>query len=301
MAVGPREGVAIGEIAVYSPLILAAIFVAFRQSFFKQIGWVYVVVFCGLRLASGALGILSTNHPTNQSDAAWTAILGSIGLSPLLLACLGLLKRVSVLRLLGNYRCKIKVLMSNRNDFLRPGSFIILVLRLVHIPCLIALILGIIGGTDLEHPDEQDKGYKYLKASAIVFLLTYLATLALALLTVPEFSRMKRGEVGIMLAVLASLPFLAVRVLYSLLADFKHDSTFNIIDGNVWVQLAMALIMELIVAIMYILAGGAAERFEHLKRSQSIEMSGGKGSGNAYAPQQWPQGQQPPASPQYNV
>ncbi|MDI1491546.1 MAG: hypothetical protein OHK93_002755 [Ramalina farinacea] len=281
MAIGSREGVAIGEIAVYTPLILAAVFVAFRQSFFKQIGWVYVVVFCGLRLASGALGVLSANNPKSTSDAAWTAILGSIGLSPLLLACLGCLKRV--------------------NDFLRPRSFIILALRLVHIPCLIALILGIIGGTDLEHPDEQDKGYKYLKASAIIFLLTYLATLALALLTIPEFSRLRRGELGIMLAVLASLPFLAVRVLYSLLADFKHDSTFNIIDGNVWVQLAMALIMELIVAIMYILAGGAAERFEDLKRSQSIEMSGGKGSGNAYAPQQWPQGQQAPPAPQYNV
>ena len=100
MATGSREGVAIGEIAVYSPLILAAIFVAFRQSFIKQIGWVYVVVFCGLRLASGALGILSADHPTSQSDAAWTAILGSIGLSPLLLACMGLLKRVLVLRLL---------------------------------------------------------------------------------------------------------------------------------------------------------------------------------------------------------
>lgn len=191
--------------------------------------------------------------------------------------------------------------MSNRNDFLRPRSFLILALRLIHVPCLIALILGIVGGTDLEHPDKQDKGYKFLKASAILFLLTYLATLAIALFTIPELSRLKRGEMGVMLAVLASLPFLAVRVLYSLLADFKHDSTFNIIDGNVWVQLAMALIMELIVAVMYILAGGAAEKFEDLKRSQSMEMSGRKENGNAYAPQRWPQGQQPPPAPQYNV
>lgn len=108
MAIGSREGVAIGEIAIYAPLILAATFVAFRQSFFKQIGWVYLVVFCALRLASGAIGVLSADHPTNQSDAAWTAILGSIGLSPLLLACMGLLKRVSVPSLLRIHPCKIE-------------------------------------------------------------------------------------------------------------------------------------------------------------------------------------------------
>ena len=94
MTVGAREGVAIGEIAVYSPVFHAALNVAFRQSFFRQIGGVYLVLFCGLRIASGALGVMSADNPTNKTDAAWTAILGSIGLSPLLLACAGLLKRV---------------------------------------------------------------------------------------------------------------------------------------------------------------------------------------------------------------
>ena len=192
--------------------------------------------------------------------------------------------------------------VDDRNDFLRPQSFIVLAIRLNHIPCLIALILGVVGGTDLEHVDKQDQGYKYLKASAILFLITYLTTVALALLTIPEFSRLKRGELGIMVSVLASFPFLAVRILYSLLADFKHDDNFNIISGKVYVQLGMELIMELVVAILFILAGAAAERYEDIKRGlESMEMSGGKMNGNTYAPQQWQQGQPPPPPPQYNV
>lgn len=92
-----REDICIAELAVYIPSIILAGAVIFRHGFSKGRPWVYLIVFCGLRIASAILGILSVNHPTSRDDATWAAILGSIGLSPLFLATSGLLRRMYVL------------------------------------------------------------------------------------------------------------------------------------------------------------------------------------------------------------
>lgn len=89
-----REDIAIAELAVYIPSIILAIGIIIRHGFSKGRAWIYLIVFCGLRIASAILEILSVKHPTNRDDATWTAVLGSIGLSPLFLVTCGLLIRV---------------------------------------------------------------------------------------------------------------------------------------------------------------------------------------------------------------
>ena len=89
-----RENIAIAEVAVYAVFIFPAIYVCIRHGCIKQLGWFYLVIFCGLRIGSGIMGIEFAKHPTSRDDATWSAILGSIGLSPLLLAEIGLLERL---------------------------------------------------------------------------------------------------------------------------------------------------------------------------------------------------------------
>ena len=89
-----RENIAIAELAVYIPSIILAIAIIFKHGFAKGRAWIYLIVFCGLRIASAAIEILSVKHPTSRDDATWAAILGSIGLSPLFLVATGLLRRV---------------------------------------------------------------------------------------------------------------------------------------------------------------------------------------------------------------
>ena len=64
-----REDVAIAEIAVYIPSILLAITIIFRHNFFKGRTWIYIILFCGLRIASAMLEALSSDHPTSRDDA----------------------------------------------------------------------------------------------------------------------------------------------------------------------------------------------------------------------------------------
>ena len=79
-----------------------------------------------------------------------------------------------------------------------------------------------------------------------------------------EFSNLPWGEKRILYAVLASLPLLAVRLLYSLLADFKNDSTFNTVDGNATVQLCMAIIEEFIVTLFFLVSGYVAPALQSM-------------------------------------
>ena len=98
--VNTSEVIAYAEICVYIPTFILTIIVVFRHGFQKQLGWIYLAIFCIVRVSGAGFKIESTHHPTSKTDAEWSAILQSVGLSPLLMASLGLLKRMSVSYLL---------------------------------------------------------------------------------------------------------------------------------------------------------------------------------------------------------
>lgn len=90
----PSESLDIAELAIYLPLLFLTLFVVFRHGIHRQSGWIYLAIFCLIRIIGAALGIAAAKNPSNVSDLEWSAILGSVGISPLLLASLGLLKRM---------------------------------------------------------------------------------------------------------------------------------------------------------------------------------------------------------------
>lgn len=65
----------------------------------------------------------------------------------------------------------------------------------------------------------------------------------------------------ILYVVLASLPLLAVCLLYSLL---EHDSTFNIVDGNATAQLCMAISKDFAVTFSFVVADFMAPALDRL-------------------------------------
>lgn len=137
---------------------------------------------------------------------------------------------------------------------------------MLHIPILLALILSIVGGTRISssNTSKHSSGEDFEKAGVIIFPISFIAIVAFALLTLAELRNLPRGEKHILYAVLASLPLLAVRLLYSLLADFKDDSTFNIVDGNATVQLCMAIIEEFLVTFFFLVSGFVAPALESI-------------------------------------
>jgi hypothetical protein len=92
--VSTDSGIAIAEICVYVPVLLLALITVFRHGLGKQLGWIYLVIFSIIRITGAGFKIASENDPTNSTDQEWSAILAFVGLNPLLMASLGLLKRV---------------------------------------------------------------------------------------------------------------------------------------------------------------------------------------------------------------
>jgi hypothetical protein len=83
-----------------------------------------------------------------------------------------------------------------------------------------------------------------------------------------HFRGIIQGDETILIAVGASIPFLLVRLVYSLMVVFAHNPDFNVLTGSVIIQAFMATLEEFIVVLLYVTAGLRAPK---IRRSQ-IEM-----------------------------
>lgn len=93
--VSERFAIAIAEIIVYALLLPISLFITVRHGISKSSGYLPLCIFCCLRLSAAGLGIASeTDGHTNRAHLVWSEILGSVGLSPLLIAGVSLITRV---------------------------------------------------------------------------------------------------------------------------------------------------------------------------------------------------------------
>ena len=299
-----REAIAVAILAYYVPGLFISLFVSVRQSLLKQMGFFYLVIFCIIRIAGAILEIMSQKHPSNKTDAEWAAILTSIGLSPLFLATNGLLKRVYVQppppsSIPPSCITYLRPYENNRIDLSHNSTLRIRILQFVQIPCYLALILAIVGGTRLSStdPSRQDSAHTYMKVAGILFLLVFIIIVVMAAGTAPHFRAIPDGsETRIFVAILLAIPFLAVRLLYTLLCDFKDDATFNILDGNAFVQLGMSIIMEAVVTGTFVVVGLLAPKWSFYADQQAMRGRDGLKDEVGLVPQGLP-----PAPPQQQM
>lgn len=87
-----RGGVSIFELIFYFPAIVVATIVCSRHGFGRSAGWVFTLILCLIRIIGACCQLATYNSPTEGLLEA-VIILESIGISPLLLATLGLLSR----------------------------------------------------------------------------------------------------------------------------------------------------------------------------------------------------------------
>jgi hypothetical protein len=260
------EVVSVLELIVYIPIFLATLFIIFRHGFKRQLGWIYLTLFCLIRVVGAGFKIASVHNPTNVTDAEWGAILNSVGLSPLLLASMGLLKRVTD-QVSTHIRSNTNILpvggivgklVTSRATATSRRSRIIQVAQL---PTTIALILCIVGGTDASssNPSDVKEGPNYIKAGVIIFFLIWLLLATLVVITIKDVSSAPKGERRIYFVVTIAIPLLAIRLLWSLISAFGHSRRFSVTDGSAVVLFFMAVLEEFTIVCMYVFAGLTAD------------------------------------------
>ncbi|CAI7630901.1 unnamed protein product [Penicillium glandicola] len=273
MAIVTAEHIAIAELIIYIPTALLTIWVVLRHGFHRQLGWIYLSIFSGIRVGGAVMEILSTKNPNNANDKEWAVILQSVGLSPLLLSTLGLLKRVFdeiSQHVPSSPDSKQNIFLQTFASFGITGRLMKIyskratatsrrskTVQLLHLPALIALILAISGGTDQASSNISDhaSGKTKTRVAIILFLAIYLAACTLWTITVRDIGLMVSSQKRIFFCVLLALPFIAVRVLYSLIGDFGNHPQFSVVDGDTRIQLVMATLEEFVVVLLYTILG----------------------------------------------
>lgn len=237
-----HQGIAAGEVAIYVPALLIAGFLTYKHGLGKSAGWYFLIVFSLARVLGGSTQLATINDPKNIGLLTATSILTNIGFSPLTLATLGLLSRL--------------VESINKTQKNMHFSFSTKHLKTIEFLMTIALILGIVGGVNAgnaasKSPTGAAPTQTLSKVATAIFIVCYIATVLSTIITSLSISHAEEGEKRLLLAISLSLPFLAIRLIYSCIATFTTNKHFSLLTGSAWILLFVALLPELVVVVFY--------------------------------------------------
>jgi hypothetical protein len=287
----PKGDLSAAELAFFSPALLIGVYIIVRHGFSRRLGWLYIVLLSILRIIGASCTLyMETNNDYTASLLETAAITSAVGTTPLLLALMGFLERIN---------------QSMDQEGLSPT-----VVRPIQLLAVVGLVLAIVGGTYEAPPTTANQlkaGRDLMEAASIIFLCIYLALAAIAVYTQFRIRWVVTTERRLLLAGLLSLPFLLVRMIYTVCAGFsKPGSTFYFQDVNVWAQAFMQFLMEAIVVSLYIFAGILTPKVVRQEPAQGtkdpegdVEMNRPVGQETGYARFSEQQQQRQGARPQF--
>ncbi|KAJ5771110.1 uncharacterized protein N7511_003161 [Penicillium nucicola] len=255
-----RHGISILEIIVYSPTLLLALWMAFHHGFKKSSGWYFFVVFSLARIIGAACYLATISAPSNINLYITWAVCTSLGISPLILACIGLLSRAN------------DSIMRKTAKPLSPMLF-----RGVSLISLVALIVSIVGNTensDITHGMINTE----TQVALVLFLVTWIGACILLLLIASRSSSIEDGEHRLLLAVGISLPLILVRLIYSFIYAFGHKTQFSMLSGNVTIQLVMTVLEEIVIVLVCLGIGLTLQVRPSVEYSHQPSVSDGQGA-----------------------
>lgn len=129
-----------------------------------------------------------------------------------------------------------------------------IIFRLVGLVALVALVFSIVGATensDLTHGLVNTKS----EVGFILFLITWVGACGMFLVVARQSHSIEDGEHRLLLAVGISLPLILVRLIYSFIYIFGHRQAFNMLSGNVTIQLVMSVLEEIIIVLVCLSVG----------------------------------------------
>lgn len=142
----------------------------------------------------------------------------------------------------------------------------------LHVPCFVALILYIVGDSRLASSSTStvNAGKTLTRAAWWLLLLTYIILAQLIVVVAQECRRRFREEALVVVALVAAIPYLAVRLLYSLFVDVIEIGVFSLTSGNAIARLCMATLMEFALVVFFTTAGITTPRSRDPKSAKSF-------------------------------
>ncbi|KAF2224978.1 hypothetical protein BDZ85DRAFT_280182 [Elsinoe ampelina] len=227
-----------------------------QHGFRRADGWLYLILLSLIRLIGNSTGIAYVSHPTNLNLLACELICQTIGISPLLLVLLGLTNQTRVARPTpqsSSPPCKTTHPATHSKEPLLTRAAYLLV--------LLALILSVTAGTYSFStvPSKVTLSHALARVGATLYLLAFLVTATIAFISWRRRHHQPRTN-RVLQALVASLPFLGVRVVYGAVAayDYEDRGTFGAASDTVRAVVVRAVLgfaMEAVVVGLCVGAG----------------------------------------------
>ncbi|KII86377.1 hypothetical protein PLICRDRAFT_56088 [Plicaturopsis crispa FD-325 SS-3] len=243
-------------IAFYAPILVLTGVLVLRHGFRRDAGWIFLFVFSIVRILGGAMTIAAELvTPVNANLYVTTLVLQGVGLSPLLLSTLAFLRIICQPSFSSNPR-------------------LALLFRLLNLVPIAGLVLSIIGGTDSTSDSASTvaQGKTLRRVGAWLFVAIYVVAVVVHVGCWLNSRALLRHRRNLLKGISLALPFLAVRLAYSVLSTYASNGfsvtsaatssttpaslhKFNALTGSWALYLVMALLMEYIVVGIYITVG----------------------------------------------
>lgn len=238
--VSASEIVDIVEIIYFAPALLLSVYVCTKHGFKREAGWLLLVILSIIRIVGASCGIAAT-HDRAQGLIVTSLIMSSVGSATLVAAFTGITNRIAE---------------GSRGSPLSPRQR-----KLIQIIGLVAIVLGIMGGikvTDTD-PSSREQGQTYMKAAVMLILLQFLISVAILSYSAIHLREILDDDRKLFFCASFAVPFLFVRLLYSILAAFDSNSSiFSLLSTSVTavvLKACLGVAMEIIVVSLFILAG----------------------------------------------
>jgi hypothetical protein len=245
MALSSTTQLSIAELTIYLVLLLPTFFFFFKHGSSAFFGFLYLISFQILRIVSAALQIAERND-ARPSVAA--AVLGAIGLSPLLLSYAGFLN----------------LFWKYYGASGRQNHLVVLVNDLgVHAGAAAGIALVAVGATKLLNgrPTRSDisTAHAVMEAGGVIAVLTWLTTCLLCAYIL--FRRQNTDTPpAIKLLMVIAAAFTGVRAIYGIVFAFDHNPNLSPFTGTFAVKLVLIFLTQLFAALALIVAGGVSYR-----------------------------------------
>jgi hypothetical protein len=132
------------------------------------------------------------------------------------------------------------------------GVFNAIHFRLLQLLITIGLVLCIVGGTSSTSSAGVYQPHTTTKVGVVLYLIAFIALGLVAVVITYKLSNAPSDDKRLVWAVIIALPFILVRLIYSLTSVFSHNRHFNLITGSVVIHVVMAVLEEMAVVFIYL-------------------------------------------------
>jgi len=289
MGLDQRGDISIAVIVFYVPILVVSFLLTLRHGFGRQAGWIFLLTFSIIRIVGGALHIAAElKRPVEIGLYIAAFSLESAGIAPLLLCTTSFLGVIGAI-------CVQYVPIANARVF-----------RLARILVTVGFALAIAGASEAAATDTAtiNQSQTLRRVGSIILIAVFAGLCVIQFMFWGVAERIRREHVSkftMLVGATCAVPFLTVRLIYTVLSAFSPHANFssiasgnfkptglerfNSITGDWQIFLVMSLLMEFIVVIIYLGFGlwlPLGEHAEELKIEQTEMSRSEYGNGRGY-------------------